>query len=120
MPGPAPHSPAARRIRRDLDRELATNAAREGCELEWTAADKAILERISCTLDRITDLSADYLAVDDDVQLRLKLAGELRLQDAQLARLLKQIRTEPPPLPSLRSQKAQLAAQSRWARDGTA
>lgn len=114
------HCPAARRIRRELDKELADNAAESGTELMWTAADRAILERISATADHITDLTRDYAATGDDVKLRLKLAGEIRLQDAQLTRLLKQVKTEPPPEPSLRSIKAQRAARVRWDRDATA
>jgi hypothetical protein len=55
-----------------------------------------------------------------DVKLRLKLAGEIRLQDAQLTRLLKLVKTEPPAEPSLRSVKAQRAARVRWDRDASA
>jgi hypothetical protein len=107
------HSPAARRLRRELDKELAANAAAAGTELVWTAADKAILERISATVDHISDLSRDYAAADE-VKLRLKLAGEIRLQDALLTRLLKLVKTEPPQQPSLRSVKAARAARVRW------
>src|SRR5271167_2304829 len=103
------HTPAARRIRREIDKELAVNAARAGTELIWTATDRAILERISATVDHISDLTADYAASADDVKLRLKLAGEIRLQDAQLCRLLKSVSTQPPQEPSLRSIKATAA-----------
>ena len=114
------HSRAARRIRRDLEEELADSAAEAGTELVWTAADRAILDRISATVDHISDLSRDYAAAADDVKLRMKLAGEIRLLDALLARLLKQVKTEPPAEPSLRSVKAQRAARVRWDRDATA
>ena len=47
------HSSAARKLRRELDQELASNAAAAGTELYWTAAELAILERIAATVDHI-------------------------------------------------------------------
>ena len=113
------HSRAARKLRRELDEELKANGAAAGCELTWTAAEKALLERIACTIDHISDLSAYYDAATDDVKLRRQLAGEIRLQDALLAKLLRSVRTEPPPPePSLKSIKATRAARARWDRPG--
>ena len=102
------HSRAARKLRRELDAELKANGVAAGSELEWTAADRVTLERIACTVDRIGDLTRDYDAVGDDVKLRRQLAGEIRLQDAQLSRMLKLVKTEaPPPEPSLTSEGVQ-------------
>lgn len=75
------------------------------------------MERISATIDRIQDLQRDYVAAVDEPKLRLKISAELRLQDASLARLLKQVKTEPPQPESLRTIKARAAARARWVRD---
>jgi len=113
------HSAAARKLRRELDAELARNAAQAGTELVWTAADRAVLERISATVDHIGDLSRDYEAADD-AKTRVKLSSEIRLLDGLLARLLKQVRTEAPQPESLRTIKARRAAAVRWSRDAGA
>ena len=110
------HCAAARRIRRELDQQLAGAAAATGRDLVWTAADRVVLERIAATVDHISDLSRDYDATDGDVKLRLRVAGEIRLQDALLSRLLKTTPEIPAPM-SRRSQKAQAAANVRWSRD---
>jgi len=113
------HSEAARKLRRELDKELAANAAHAGEELVWTASERAILERVSATIDHISDLSRDYAAADD-AKLRMKLSGEIRLLDGLLTRLLKQVRTDVPQPESLRTIKARRAAQVRWERDAGA
>lgn len=98
-----------------LDAELAANAEQLGQPLEWSAAERAVLDLIGDTIDRRTDLQARY-EVCDDGSTRLKLAAELRLMEAALARLLKQVRTELPAPPTLRSRKASHAAHVRWDR----
>lgn len=98
-----------------LDAELAANAEQMGQPLEWSAAERSVLDLIGDTIDRRTDLQARYSTCDDG-STRLKLAAELRLMEASLTRLLKQIKTELPAAPSLRSRKASDAAKARWNR----
>lgn len=102
-----------------LDAELEDNAEQLGLgePLEWSAAEKTLLELIADTIDRRVDLLARYQAAEED-RMRLKLATELRLLETSLARLLKQIRTDLPAAPSRTSQKAAQAAYARWGRDG--
>jgi len=49
--------------------------------------------------------------------MRLKVSAELRPLEAQVARLLKQVRTDMPAPPSRKSMKASKAARTRWNRD---
>jgi hypothetical protein len=71
---------------------------------------------IADAADRKADLSADYDACTD-AKTRVRLAGELRLTETALARLLKQIHTDVPAPESRRSQMARAAALARWSRD---
>jgi hypothetical protein len=110
------HTPQARKLLRALDSELASSSQRLGGNVEWTQQDRAVLELIASNIDRTVDLSARYDDADaEDTKARLKLSAELRLLEAALARLLKQIDTEPV-VPSRRSQQAQRAARARWDR----
>ena len=47
----------------------------------------------------------------------MKISAELRLTEASIARLLKQVSTDAPQPMSLRSVKAQRAARARWDHD---
>jgi hypothetical protein len=98
-----------------LDAELAENSAELGLfePLVWSAAEQAVRESIACTVDRQVDLWPRYYASDDD-KTRVKISGELRLLETNLARLLKCVPTELPPKPSIRSRKAARAANKRW------
>jgi hypothetical protein len=108
------HSSAARKLRRELDQELAANSAAAGTELYWTAAELAILERIACTIDHIQDLSSDYARAETP-KLRVQIAAEIRLQDGLLARLLKLVRTDVTnTVESPATRRARRAAQARW------
>jgi hypothetical protein len=111
-----PHCAEARRVRRELDKQLAASAAASGRDLIWTAQDKIVLGLIISSIDRKCDLQRDYAAAVDG-KTRVRVSAELRLIEAQLGRLVKQIVTELPQLMSRRSQKAQAAARVRWARD---
>lgn len=112
----AARSAEARRIRRELDKELAAAAARSGSPLVWTAQDRVVLDMITSTVDRKCDLERFY-AEAEEAKARVKLAAEIRLCEAHLARLVKQVRTDIPQPESLRAIKARRAAQARWARD---
>lgn len=111
------HSTEARRVRRELDRELAQSAAASGRTLEWSAQDLAVLELIMSAIDRKVDLTATYESADGEPKLRVKLAAEIRLIEGHLARLLKQVKTDIDQPLSQRSLKAQRAANVRWSRD---
>jgi hypothetical protein len=106
----------ARRVRRELDKQLAASAAASGRDLVWTAQDRVVLSLIAGAIDRRRDLTADYAAATE-AKIRVKLSAELRLLEAAVARLGKQVDTEIPEPMSRRSQKAQAAARVRWARD---
>jgi hypothetical protein len=101
-----------------LEAELVEKSADHGLAvgevLGWSAGEAAVLEMIADTVDRKADLSEQYRAAADDPRLRIKLSGELRLLESNVARLLKQIKTELPPAPSPTSQKAKRAADTRW------
>lgn len=112
------HTPEARKLLRALDAELAATARRMSRPVVWTEKDRAVLELIAGTVDRKSDLSALY-ADAEDAKTRVKLSAELRLLESSLARLLKQIDTEPP-VSSRRSQLAQKAARARWDRSAGA
>ena len=105
-----------------LNAEAAENAEARGepaladGEDDWSAAERTILEMIADSVDRKVELAGLYGAAED-VGLKVKLSGELRLLEANVARLLKQINTDLPPEPSLTSQKASDAAKRRWDRD---
>jgi hypothetical protein len=108
------HTPQARKLLRALDAELAASSQRLGGNVEWTQQDRAVLELIAANVDRTVDLSARYDEAED-TKTRVKLSAELRLLEAALARLLKQVETEPV-VSSRRSQQAQRAARARWDR----
>ncbi|MFE3002621.1 hypothetical protein ACFXG4_47605 [Nocardia sp. NPDC059246] len=65
-------------------------------------------------LDRKVDLAGRYAAAED-TKVRVKISAELRLLEAEFARLLRQIETEPAPS-SHRSEMARKAARIRWDR----
>jgi short-subunit dehydrogenase len=110
------HCAEARRVRRELDKQLAATAAASGRTLVWTAQDREVLELIASAIDRKCDLQRDYAAAEEAKTLA-KISAELRLTEASIARLLKQVSTDAPQPMSLRSLKAQRAARVRWDHD---
>ena len=117
--GSAIHSAEAMALLASLDAEAVENAeARGEIELpaDWSAAERAVLELIAGAVDRKVDLEARYDAAQDDIKLLLKLSGELRLIEANVARLLKNVNTDVPPEPTTVSRKASAAAKTRWRR----
>ena len=106
----------ARRVRRELDAQLAATAAATGRTLVWTAQDREVLALMASSIDRKCDLQRDYAAAAE-AKTRVKISAELRLLEASVARLLKQITTDLPEPESLRTIKARQAARARWDRD---
>ncbi len=102
-----------RRVLRNLERQLAQSTDGEGF---FTAEEKAVLDLLAQLYNRLADLQARYDGADDDAQ-RVKLSAEMRQLTMSIARLLRQVSTDVPPLaepPSPRSVKASKAAQARW------
>ena len=110
------HSSEARRVRRELNAELASTAAASGQALEWSAAERQILALTASAIDRKCDLATDYAAATD-AKGRVKLATELRLVEAHIERLLRRIKTDIPQPESTTTQKARMAANTRWNRE---
>jgi len=110
----ARHSPAARKLLRELESELDSSARRLGQTLCWTAAERAILDQILDEIDRKSVLLEAYEVCGDDPKVRVKISAEMRLLEQSIARLLKQISTEPAGPKSLRSVRATRAARARW------
>jgi predicted unusual protein kinase regulating ubiquinone biosynthesis (AarF/ABC1/UbiB family) len=108
-------SPEARRVLRELDKELAAAGVQQGRNLVWSAQESTILGQISSILDRKHDFLAVY-EQSDDTKLRLKLSAEVRLLEQAAARLVKEIKTDLPPALSYTSTKAKKAADTRWNR----
>jgi hypothetical protein len=109
-------SPEARKVRRELDKELASAGLRSGQDLVWSAQEEAILGLISDEIDRKQSiLEAWDEATDPKVQC--KLSAEARLLEQSIARLLKLMKTDLPARPSNKTLMARRAANARWDRD---
>jgi hypothetical protein len=90
-----------------------------GQQLVWGAQELAILRQIASTFDHIPELSGLYENARA-VKTKLKLSQEIRLQRQQAVRLLKEIKTDLPAAPSMRTVKARRAARARWDRSPNA
>lgn len=111
---PGEHCAEAVAVLAGLDAELAQNSKRMGLSrpLVWSTAESAVRELIADTIDRRTALMRLYEQCDDP-RLVLSFSAELRLLEASVARLLRQIKTDMPAAPSLTSVKARNAAMVR-------
>jgi len=111
----AAKNPEARRVLRDLNKELAVASQARGQQLVWSAAEASILDQISSILDRKSELLELY---DDarSVKNKLKISQELRLLERAAASLVKEVKPDLPAAPSMRSVKAARAARARWDR----
>jgi hypothetical protein len=110
-------SPEARKIVRELRKELREAGESVGVELVFSAAEELLIEQICNILDRKHDLNAAYDAADD-VELKVKLSTEIRLLEGAAERLIRRVNTEPPVAakPQSRvSKQNQRAAEKRWA-----
>jgi DNA-binding Lrp family transcriptional regulator len=99
-----------------LNAELAETAKAAGHDLVWGAAEADVISMIAAGVDRRVELSAAYAACDN-VNVKLKLATEIRLLEQSIARLYRQVSTEVPAPQSVTSMKASRAANSRWNRE---
>lgn len=109
-------SPEARRVLRDLNKELELASQSRGQQLVWSAQESAILDQISSILDRKSELLRLY-GDARSVKNKLKISQELRLLERAAASLVTQIRTDLPAAESLRTVKARRAARARWDRN---
>jgi hypothetical protein len=109
-------SPEARRVLRELEKELAAAGAQQGRNLVWSAQESMILGQISSILDRKHDFLAAYEAAEE-VETRLKVSSELRLLEQAAARLVRLVKTDLAPAESMTTVKARKAARTRWDRD---
>jgi hypothetical protein len=115
-------SALARKVLRELDKELESASKRAGKKLEFSAAERAVLDLISADFDRISDLRVAYARAVDagEVKIQIKLSTELRLLEQSAARLLKQVKTDLPAAESVTTLRARRAANTRWDRDRNA
>lgn len=109
-------SAEARKVLREMDKELESAGRRAHKKLEWSAAERAILDLISANFDRISDLRMAYQDAAE-VKVQIKLSTELRLLEQAAARLLKQIKTDLPAPESKTTVRARAAANTRWDRN---
>jgi hypothetical protein len=105
----------ARRVLRDLDKELEAASLARGQQLMWSAQESAILGQLSTVLDRKAELLELYQEARA-VKTKLRLSQEIRLLEASAARLLRDIKTDVAPAPGMRTVKARRAARARWDR----
>jgi hypothetical protein len=106
-------SSEARKVCRELDKELAAAGLRSGQNLVWSAAEEAILGLISDEIDRKERL-LDAWEQATDAKVQCKLSAEARLLEQSIARLLKLIKTDLPARESNKTVRARRAANARW------
>jgi hypothetical protein len=109
-------SSEARKVLRDLDKELGSASERVGQNLVWSAQEQAILGLIGDEIERKEALLEAWRE-STDPKVQCKLSAEARLLEQSIARLLKQIRTDVPAPDSQRTVRARRAANARWDRD---
>lgn len=110
----AARSNEARRIRRELQRQLDAVSRATGQPMQWTPEETAVIDMICDCYDRKTELKQRLADATEDKAL-VKLAGEIRLIESHAARLLKQIRVPVPTRQeSRRTTRARQAANARW------
>jgi hypothetical protein len=106
-------SAEARKICRDLDKELEAAGASRGHSLVWSAQERAIIGLISAQIDRKCELLEAYEEADD-AKVKCKLSGEARLLETSIARLLRQVKTDVPGPESQKTRDARRAVRARW------
>jgi hypothetical protein len=112
----ARRSSEARKVLRELDAELESVRRASGKPLQWSAAEAQLRTEIADALDRKADLMAAY-ADAEDIELKVKLSGEIRLLQNAVARWVQQVKTDLPQPRSRTSEKAAAAARARWDRE---
>jgi hypothetical protein len=122
---------AGQQFRDRMDAELTRVAAILGSELAWSPGEVELLETVERDADRRAALERAHAACEDISAPRaLKVAQEIRLIEAQTARLVRQLQKElsrllsqrptdeePQAPPSMASRKASRAAKVRWNRE---
>ena len=109
----ATHSSEARRLRRELDKQLDAAARQSGRSLRWSPSELQLLELITDAIDRKVDLQKDYAAAED-AKARVQISTEVRLLEGHIERMLRRVKVEVPQPVTRRSQKARDAANARW------
>jgi hypothetical protein len=109
-------SPEARKVLRDLDKELSLASKRVGQDVVWSAQEQTILGLIGDEIDR-KELLLEAWRESTDPKVQCKLSAEARLLEQSIARLLKQIKTDLPAPDCKRTVRARRAANARWDRD---
>lgn len=112
----AAKSAEARRVLRDLNKELEVVSKSRSQKLVWSAQESAILDQISSILDRKSELLGLYEEARS-VKNKLKLSQELRLLERAAASLVSQIRTDLPEAEGFNTTRARRAARARWERN---
>jgi hypothetical protein len=112
-------SAEARKVRRELDKELAAAGLRSGQNLVWSAQEEAILGLISDEIDR-KEVLLEAWREATDAKVQCKLSAEARLLEQSIARMLKPINTELPARESNKTMRARRAARVRWDRENAA
>jgi hypothetical protein len=112
----AAKSAEARKVLRELDKELADASSRQGRNLVWSAQEATILGQIASLLDRKAEFSSLYDEAPD-TKTKLKISAELRLIEQAVARLVRLVKTDLAQPESMTTVKARKAARRRWDRD---
>lgn len=73
-----PKSRKAEAVLRSLDEQLALVGEQRGEDLESSPQERFALDLLAAEIDRTVDLAAMYESCED-VKLKVKLSGELRL-----------------------------------------
>ena len=110
-------SPEAKKIRRDLDKELESAGQQHGHTLVWSAQERAIIDLICGQIDRKVEIFELYETATD-TKVKVKLSGEMRLLEQSVARLLRQVKTDVPASDSRQTVAARRAVRARWDREG--
>ena len=106
-------SPAARKLLRDLEKELDASGQATNQQLVWTAADSMVIDQCADMLDRKAELQVMYDEAEKQTA-KVRLSGEMRLLEQASSRLIKTLRTELPKIESRRTVMNRHAANVRW------
>jgi hypothetical protein len=107
----------ARKVLRELRKELSAASERQGRTLVWSAEESMILDQIASLLDRKAELLAMYEEATE-VNAKVKLSAEARLLGQAAAKLVRTIQTDVPDTgtESQTTRRARHAVNSRWNR----
>lgn len=103
----------------NLDSELADTAKRLGESLSWSAAERELRDILARTIDR-RELLHGMLDKAGTPKECVRLSTEIRLLNASIGKLLKEIRTEPSAPESRATVRNRAAANVRWQREKAA